>query len=57
LWVGDGMRRVAEEKISKDAGIANIGERETDGLIGFSAMVWFSLAMAAVLILTYLRVS
>jgi len=51
------MRRVAEEKISKDAGIANIGERETDGVIGFSAMVWFSLAMAAVLILTYLRVS
>jgi len=50
------MRRSAEEKSPEDAGIARyIDQRETDGMNSASTVVWFSLAMAAVLILTYLR--
>jgi len=51
------MRRVAEEKSPRDVGSANVDARVTDRTNSVSAIVWFSLAMPAVLILTYLRAS
>jgi hypothetical protein len=51
------MRGVAEEKIPEDPGIAKIDAKQTDGMNSISAIVWFSLATAAMLILGYLRAS
>jgi hypothetical protein len=45
------MRRIAEEKSSE---VASIDEDEAYRMDSVSAIVWFSLAITAALILTYL---